>query len=260
MADKHYAGRWICQRPLEVCTGMIRPYGQLVPCPLAHVCQGLTHPRDRQGQLETLYPRSGYGLLRVSSSPHWDREHRARYRAALQAFAPERISAGHKAYWAKYGDQINAERRVKRQNAAAGKVRQQYTLPPPPCGGDCENCPWDDGCRYPGWDEQHQPTKNQRAYQARKQRMAEDPQYRAKRAAAKKAAEEKSKQRMAVDPEYAAKIKAQRHEIYMRRREKVAAQKKQKMETAPEYAELIRQRAREATRKYRAKKRQEGCK
>lgn len=28
--------------------------------------------------------------------------------------------------------------------------------PPPACGGDCENCPYDDGCHYPGWDKENE--------------------------------------------------------------------------------------------------------
>lgn len=44
---------------------------------------------------------------------------------------------------------------------------------PPPCGVDCENCPWDNGCHYPDWEDEleRKRERNRRkaqAYRARK--------------------------------------------------------------------------------------------
>lgn len=49
-------------------------------------------------------------------------------------------------------------------------------IPPPPCGGDCDcGCPYDDGCRYPTWDEDHapKPRNREREYAAKKRKLAE---------------------------------------------------------------------------------------
>lgn len=47
-------------------------------------------------------------------------------------------------------------------------------IEPPPCGGDCENCPYE-SCQYPTWDEDHapKPRKREKERAAHKAKMAE---------------------------------------------------------------------------------------
>lgn len=184
MADKHYAGRWICQKPLDHCNGRISVYGAPRPCPLAHVCKSLTHPRDQRGQLEYFYRESRRGRVLAVASPNWAKEHQTRYRAAQRAFAGEEVNAYHRGYRAAHADEINRRHREK-YCPSMERLRllpPPKTIPPPPCGGDCENCPWDDGCRYPNWDEEHtpKPRNREKEYACRKARIENDPDYAAK--------------------------------------------------------------------------------
>ncbi|HWS42092.1 MAG TPA: hypothetical protein VN421_03280 [Pseudoflavonifractor sp.] len=184
-AEKHYAGRWICQKPAEKCNGMFRVYGEDRPCPLAPKCLGSPHYR---GQLETIYAKAQFGKLAVSSSQNWGIEHVARLNDAKAAFSKDAVNAYYREYAAKNRDRLNRLYRekynpslermlpgVKRLNAPKEVL--------PPCGGDCENCPYDAGCRYPGFDAQQDAKRetkricDKRYAERRKERMKADPVY-----------------------------------------------------------------------------------
>lgn len=184
-AEKHYAGRWICQKPAGKCDGTFRVYSSSHPCPLAAKCLGSPHYR---GQLETVYAKAHFGRLAVSSSPNWNVEHATRLNEVKAAFAREEFNAYHREYAAKNRDRLNRLYRekynpslermlpgVKRLNAPKEVL--------PPCGGDCENCPYDDGCRYPDFDAAQDVERwpglrvKQRYAERRKERMKADPAY-----------------------------------------------------------------------------------
>lgn len=70
--------------------------------------------------------------------------------------------------------------------------------PPPPCGGDCENCPFDDGCRYPDDLEDVYVAPNGRKQSRENRRRANQSHY------------EKQKAMMAADPDFAAFVHEKR--------------------------------------------------
>lgn len=91
--------------------------------------------------------------------------------------------------YAENKDDINAARREKRRcEAIEREMAEEYhpSFWPPPCGGDCENCPYDDGCRFADWEDQErerrrtakQKAKNKRSNDRKAQRRRDDPVYR----------------------------------------------------------------------------------
>lgn len=186
------------------------------------------------------------------TSDSWNEDHNRRHRGLVQAFDPEQIRKRTRQWKAEHRDQINATQRRKRMKA------QRDTPPPPPrdappCGGDCENCPWDDGCHYEDWEA---PPKWRRDYQQLRRKMEEDPEYADHK---RTLANERNrryrvhqKQRMADDSEYAERMRQSKKD----KDRKYRAQQKQRMADNPEYAELMRQRKREQNRKYRAQKKE----
>ena len=184
-AEKHYAGRWICQKPTEKCNGMFRVYGEDCPCPLSAKCLGSPHYR---GQLETIYTKAQFGKLAVSSSPNWNVEHATRLNEVKAAFTREAYNTYYREYAAKNADRLNKLRREKydppleliRPDARPLNAAKEVL---PPCGSDCENCPYDDGCRYPDFDAQQDAKRetkricDKRYAERRKERIRNDPVY-----------------------------------------------------------------------------------
>ncbi len=93
-------------------------------------------------------------------------------------------------YYAKHADEINEARRVQHrevairrelEDAAAGRWETV-----PPCGGDCLQCPYNDGCRYADWEEkaaEEKARQNPRRaeFERAKERYHTDPEYRDRR-------------------------------------------------------------------------------
>lgn len=181
--------RWVCQHRHGTCGGKfkVRDYGDLSwqPCPLAAVCN------RADPQLEYLYPGEpfpGAVALDHPPDPLRSRRHTKENTALRRCFFPD-IDKG---YYAKIAPQYNETRRAKRaanadeinavrrekyaqKRAAEGKpIRRPIELTPP-CGGDCENCPYpDEPCRYEDWDQKK--ARQHEKYRRRWQRIKSDPQ------------------------------------------------------------------------------------
>lgn len=207
---KHYAGRWICQKPSNKCKGMFSVYGEMRPCPLAEKCM---QSKDFRGQLEYVWPMNNFRKLIIQSEPNWDREHLKRRNRAMRAFCREEVNAYYREYFAR--PEVNEKRRrafrerydPPLSELIPGYVPRGVKEEVPPCGGDCRNGPYPecpDKCRYEDWEGPREKKRRiARAYQPiesarRKERMETDPEYRAhelekQRAYKKKAYDRKKK-------------------------------------------------------------------
>lgn len=151
----YYACRWVCQKDASQCFGYftakdVRTY----PCPLAVKCLNDKHPG---GQLERKFKVSKFNKL-ISDSGMHRKEHHDRIKDLQRAFNPEAVKeCEHRCYV-----KTKQGKPQKRRLPSLCDLIPGYTpantkpIPPPPCGGDCEeNCPYDGECRYPDWDEEH---------------------------------------------------------------------------------------------------------
>lgn len=187
---KHYAGRWICQKPANKCNGIFSVYGEPRPCPLADRCLKC---EDFRGQLEYVWPRNRFGKLLIQSEPNWDREHLKRRSRAISAFCREELNEYYREYFAR--PEVKEKRRELFRTKydppfsvlIPGYVPKGVKEELPPCGGDCRNGPYPecpDKCRYEDWEG---PLAKRRRYRQayapkkaaqRKQKMENDPEYR----------------------------------------------------------------------------------
>lgn len=167
-------------------------------------------------QLEFFYPaHKGEHCLHPAADPVRSKRHADEHKILVRIFFPE-IEHGYaikgreksrersRVWYAQHKDRVNAERREKcaRERVAAGKPAQRYPELTPPCGGDCENCPYpDEPCRYEGWDQSkaRQQARRRRAWQ----KLKADPQRLAEHNA-------KRRERHAKDLEAAGKIPRRR--------------------------------------------------
>lgn len=151
-----YAGRWVCQKDARRCYGYFtaKDVGTF-PCPLAAKCLNDKHS---DGQLERVFKRSQFGKLICGTSSLRSKEHQARAKALRAAFFPEKVvKERHECYVrTRKGTGKTGGRFPRLNEVMHGYVpmNARKSTPPPPCGGDCENCPFDE-CRYPDWDEEH---------------------------------------------------------------------------------------------------------
>lgn len=182
---KHYAGRWICQARADQCKGVFRVYGENRPCPLAGKCRASPY---RAGQLEHVYLQNKFQKLMLSSEPDWNMKHAARRNEAKAAFDRDAVSDYFRDYRARNREKINERFRTKYDPSLetlfpGRQPGNAFKEQPPPCGGDCRNCPYDEGCRYPDWDamlDKKREAKRegrQRYAVKRRERMAADPEY-----------------------------------------------------------------------------------
>ena len=193
-AEKHYAGRWICQKPVDKCNGFfnIVGYGKRIPCPLAEKCLKSGY---NMGQLEHTWPFSRYGRLRIQSDQNWSRDHLRRRTAAEIAFDREGYNKKMREYQNR--PEIKAKRKEAfrtRWNPALrdlipGYVPRGVKEELPPCGGDCRNGPYPecpDLCRFENWvgprDKKRQLNRkySKQKYERHKAKLASDPEYREK--------------------------------------------------------------------------------
>lgn len=206
---KHYAGRWICQKPANKCNGIFSVYGEPRPCPLKERC---LQSEDFRGQLEYVWPRNRFGKLIIQSEPDWDRKHLKRRGEARNVFCRKEENAYQREYYRRPGMAERARARVKAsrpplRDLIDGYVPSGVKVEMPPCGGDCRNGPYPecpDTCRYEDWEgprakhRRQMKEINERSQERRKQRMKDDPEYREK---------ERAKSREA-SRRYRAKVKA----------------------------------------------------
>lgn len=155
----HYACRWVCQRDASQCFGYFTAKNiGTFPCPLAVKCLNDKHP---SGQLERKFPVSKFNKLINETDGIHRKEHHDRGKALQKAFCPEKIAeCDHRCYV-----KTKQGKPQKNRHPSLSELIPGYTaanvkpVPPPPCGGDCEeNCPYDGECRYPDWDEEHSRT------------------------------------------------------------------------------------------------------
>lgn len=195
-AEKHYAGRWICQSTYGKCDGIFHVYGEARSCPLSEGCAAC---HSKIGYLEWVWPQNNFGRLCIQSSPNWSLEHVARINKAKAAFCKDEVNAYYREYAAKHREQINERHREVYDPPLQKILGRNYIAlnrkapPAPPCGGDHRNCPYDGDCKYPDWDEkryQKQAAKrrcNKKYAEKRKERIKSDPEYAAKERAKAKA-------------------------------------------------------------------------
>lgn len=189
---KHYAGRWICQKPANKCKGTFSVYGEQRPCPLADRC---LQSKDFRGQLEYVWPMNNYKKLIIQSEQDWDKKHLERRRRAESAFCREELNAYYREYFSR--PEVKAKRREAFRTKydppfsvlIPGYVPKGVKEEMPPCGGDCRNGPYPecpDKCRYEDWEG---PLAKRRRYRQayapkkalkRKEKMENDPEYRAR--------------------------------------------------------------------------------
>lgn len=189
-AEKHYAGRWICQKPRDKCNGIFSVYGEPRPCPLADRCLNSGY---NMGQLEYVWPRNHFGKLLIQSEPDWDKKHLARRRSAESAFCREELNAYYREYFAR--PEVKETRREAFRTKydppfsvlIPGYVPKGIKEELPPCGGDCRNGPYPecpDKCRYENWEGPREKKRqlnrkySKKKYERHKSRMESDPAYR----------------------------------------------------------------------------------
>lgn len=193
----YYACRWVCQKDASQCFGYfmakdVRTY----PCPLAVKCLNDKHPG---GQLERKFKVSRFNKL-ISDSGMHRKEHHDRMRDLQRAFNPEAVTeCEHRCYV-----KTKQGKPQKNRHKSLSELIPGYTpantkpIPPPPCGGDCEeNCPYDGECRYKDWDEEHSRTyirvRGDKVYHESRENMRRSVEKR----------EQRRKARMAADPVFA---------------------------------------------------------
>ncbi len=205
-ARKFFRTKWICQQDVRECDGYFRLRGEdkKIKCPLAKKCRAA---KSNTGYLEYRYARET-ALCRVS---WWLREERvteAEAKARVsERMALERLFNGDvvRAKARKWETENREHMRALRRGYAIHRSWQDIDpdrvplnaakTKPPPCGGDCRNCPYDQ-CKYPDWNDglEEKRAKQReyvRQYHIRKKaRMAADPEY---------AAAEKAKRKVYTD-------------------------------------------------------------
>ncbi len=190
--------RWVCQCKPENCKGTFFVHGHGTPCPLWHRCAG------HKSQLEYLYDQASPRQIRIHVfDPNFRPAHIKRYKALLRAFCPEKVAEQSRQQHARARDRESAiQARKYRDEHLPGMEAPKIEVPPPPCGRDCENCPHDNECHYPTWEEDW----------LTGQGLALNVDENAAHSARHKA-------RMATDPEYAKRYRAQRNAAAQARRD-----------------------------------------
>lgn len=179
--------RWVCQYRRGDCDGFftVSGYGDMArqPCPLFERCGG------RNPQLEHLHRErhKGMKVLRAPADPMRTRRHTIEGSALERCFFRERDKKTYAcrresiterrraAYHAQDLVAVNEARREKyaQQQAALGRTVRRWSELTPPCGGDCENCPYPDGvCRHEDFDpkKERRRLKDQRYRKRQKER------------------------------------------------------------------------------------------
>lgn len=134
--------------------------------------------------------RKGMKVLRAPADPYRTRCHTVENSALERCFFGERdkksyanrregiIECRRAAYHAQDLVQVNAERRdtYAKKQAALGRTVRRWPELAPPCGGDCQNCPYDGECHYESWDQsaERRRLKNKR----KKEKKKADPKKR----------------------------------------------------------------------------------
>lgn len=132
--------RWVCQFPAERCNGIFYVYSESRPCPLAHKCLH-TH---RRTPLEYRYPQKHPNQRVLSlSDPQRYLEHAKRSCDLRRTFLQGEDHPSRRYYnkHREYMLQLSRNQYLaKKKKVVGGELL--------PCGNDCANCPYDDGCHY----------------------------------------------------------------------------------------------------------------
>lgn len=143
---RHDPARWICQCKSTLCDGVFYAYGREYPCPLWSKCKGHKH------QIEYLYPQQHQNQRKiVLAEPDRYAAHAKRACDLRRAFLTGEDNPD-KRYYDSHKDVISAKarRKYREENPVESRVTTRLK-PPPPCGEDCMNCPYEDGCHYADW-------------------------------------------------------------------------------------------------------------
>lgn len=211
----YYACRWVCQKNAEQCFGYFtaKDVGTY-PCPLSEKCLTDKHPG---GQLERKFPLSKFGKLISDTGGLHRKEHHDRMKDLHKAFFPEKEPEYQHTYYVKNKEGKKQKPRLHLCDLIPGYIPMNaIQIPPPPCGGDCEeNCPYDGECRYPDWDEEHS-----RIYvRVRGDKVSHESREAMRRA--KRRSYKKRKEKMANDPVFAAEEREKDKKKDKKRRAKV---------------------------------------
>lgn len=145
--------RWICQCKPAICGGTFYRYGKPIFCPLWPKCHGNMH------QIEFLYPQQSVFQRRIRlADPKRAKRHHDEWQKLRKCFDPEGLKKWQNDRYRKNADVINARKKEKRRLARPpGFEKPPVEIPPPPCGGECDECPYDEdnGCRWASWEEDY---------------------------------------------------------------------------------------------------------
>lgn len=147
--------RWVCQR--DKCEGWYSANGEHLACPIYEKCQA---SGGRGPQLEYLYPRknSRTTALHFESDLARRAAHDKRRNDIMRAFGwkAEDQREYRKRHPEKQKEQNERQAEKRKLESLMRPKPPRANIPPPPCGGDCEdNCPYDGDCRYPDWEEEN---------------------------------------------------------------------------------------------------------
>ncbi len=260
--------RWVCQCKPEDCKGTFFVRGRGTPCPLWPRCAG------HKPQLEYLYDQASPRQIRIHVfDPNHGPAHAKRLKDLTRAFCPEKVQEQRRRQYERARDRESAiQARKYREDHLPGAEEPKVQVPPPPCGGDCENCPHGNECRYPTWEEDWLTeqglalkTSQNAAHAARhKVRMATDPEYAQRYRARKNAAAQA--RRDAETPEERENRRAGARAYYQQRCVNVPAEDREALRAArsaqyhakkaamtPEEREVEKAKNREKNARWRAR-------
>lgn len=136
----------------DVCQGWYTAHGERVRCPIFERCQ---RPQTAGHQLEFLHPRKNQktAALAWEADPSRTAAHDKRRVDIMQAFGWG--AEDQRAYFTRHPEKREQKNERQREKKALQSLLHpkpvRERIPPPPCGGDHRNCPYDGECKYPDW-------------------------------------------------------------------------------------------------------------
>lgn len=143
IAVKYNPTRWVCQFPQERCDGFFYVYGTKRPCPLFPKCQAAV---VQNTPLEYRYPQQSENQRVLTlSDPQRYLVHAKRSCDLRRTFLTGDESPDRKYYYRNKDIMLARSREKYRQRSLKKAGLGSMPLP---CGSDCRNCPYDNGCHY----------------------------------------------------------------------------------------------------------------
>lgn len=150
MVMKYNPTRWVCQFPQERCDGFFYVYGIKRPCPLFPKCQKAA---ARRTPFQYMYPqKSENQRVLTLSDPERYLLHAKRSCELRRTFLAG-VESPDRKYYYEHKDIMLAQSKERYRKRCLKNVGQKLALFP--CGNDCKNCPFDDGCHYESEDDIH---------------------------------------------------------------------------------------------------------